>query len=216
MNLIDSEDQKNSFNKDHNYGKANLANKKEQNEENSQFECEWCNYKTNKKFDYDRHLTTNKHKKQVKVKKHEQYQNKPYECDKCNRRYLHISSLSKHRKTCDEDKSEFMNKLFIKVIEQNTEVISKLSNNSSDVQDVLKEVIKNGMLNQTHNNSHNSISNSNNISNSNINSNNTFNLQVYLNETCKDAMNLSEFVNQIFPTLEELEKTAREGYANGC
>jgi hypothetical protein len=74
-----------------------------------------------------------------------------------------------------------------------------------DLNTIIKELIKNGITNtNTNTNSYNTK-----------NINNTFNLQVYLNETCKNAMNLSDFIETIKPTIEELELTGREGYVKG-
>ena len=117
---------------------------------------------------------------------------------------------ARHRKKCN-DKYEITKKNS----EHDNEIITKdimkfIMSNNIEWQSIMKEVIKNGLLNNSHN------TNTNNSHNTNTNNiNNTFNLQVYLNETCKNAMNLSEFIDMIKPTIEELELTGREGYVKG-
>jgi hypothetical protein len=111
----------------------------------------------------------------------------------CGKEYMHLSSLSKHKKICNyiqienEDSENSIDKdLIMMLIKQNSELL---------------EVIKNG----THNtNSHN------------INSNNkSFNLQFFLNETCKDAMNIMDFVESIQLQLSDLERVGELGYVEG-
>ena len=82
-----------------------------------------------------------------------------------------------------------------------------LIKNNTEVQKMMLDMIKNG----THNINSN---NTNNITNNTTN-NKTFNLNVYLNETCKDAMNITEFINSINFNLEDLENTGRKGYIEG-
>ena len=104
-----------------------------------------------------------------------------------------MSSLHKHKKVCnylesnDESKDEKENALIMMLVKQNSELL---------------EVIKNGTHNtNSHNNSHSH--------------NKTFNLQFFLNETCKDAMNITDFVNSIKVTLMDLEKVGEIGYVEG-
>jgi hypothetical protein len=209
--------------RDHNYGKTNSTNENAQIAQNAHptFECKCCIYKTNKKSDYNRHLCSNKHNKKFSLSlKHNnnlQKQKNTFECEHCNKCYQHSSSLSKHKKTCnlsdsaitklEIDETNPINKLVLKIVEENSNLVNKIANDSTELHNILKEIIKNGIITNSQINT--------NINSNNTNSNNTFNLQVYLNETCKDAMNLSEFVNKIVPTIEELEKTAREGYVKG-
>jgi hypothetical protein len=144
-----------------------------------------------------------------------------YKCS-CNKLFKNRSGLWKHKKLnkCSENdvkeniinenevkENDVTNKLILKIFEENNNLVSKLANDNTELQNIIKEMLKNGLTNNSHN--------TNNITNTNSNNNNTFNLQVYLNETCKNAMNLSEFIEQITPTLEELELTGRVGYAKG-
>jgi hypothetical protein len=126
-------------------------------------------------------------------------------------KYTTQSGLWKHKKICNieeynnnkEESNDNTNKLILKIFEENSNLINKLANDNTELHNIIKEIVKSGITTNSHNtntiNSHNK----------------TFNLHMYLNETCKNAMNLSEFIETIKPTLEELELTGRVGYAKG-
>jgi hypothetical protein len=125
-----------------------------------------------------------------------------YECE-CGKKYNSNSGLWKHKKNCIQhncnDKFTTMNQLsndfkitpnmFYDLLKQNNELQKNLI-------EIAKE------------------KGSTNISNY-VNNNKTFNLQVFLNETCKDAINLSDFVEQIQVSISDLEETGKLGYAEG-
>ena len=164
--------------------------------------CELCNYKTSKKSNFDEHILTRKHKKSM-FSNQIQPISSPFDtnsdskfvCNICNKKYSDNSGLWRHKKKCNissfEKKDNYHEELSDKelmmiIVKQNSQLL---------------DVIKNG--------THNTI-------NSNNNSNNkTFNLQFFLNETCKDAINISDFVNSIKPQLADLETTGRLGYVEG-
>ena len=156
--------------------------------------CECCDYTARDAYDYEKHLATQKHSRLTNATKNREKsgdEDSTFIC-KCGKNYKHTSSLYKHKKDCDfleskdESKDEKENALIMMLVKQNSELL---------------EVIKNG----THNtNSHNKNSH-----------NKTFNLQFFLNETCKDAMNITDFVNSIKVTLMDLEKVGEIGYVEG-
>jgi hypothetical protein len=164
----------------------------------NRFVCETCDFKCYMKCDWDRHITRAKHLKAVNGNELETKKlKKTYNCD-CGKLFLSNSGLWKHKKGCnnlEEIKNEFEEKkdeasdkdLIMMLVKQNTELL---------------EVIKNGTHNTT--NSHNTISH-----------NKTFNLQFFLNETCKDAMNIMDFVDSIKLQLTDLEKVGRIGFVEG-
>jgi hypothetical protein len=148
------------------------------------FICESCFFSSCNKNDYQRHLNTKKHARnisqQISLKN-----NQNLTCENCNKNYKNRTGLWRHKKTCmNLDKEHVL----LKIIQNNTEVASKMF-----------DVIKNGTNNINFNNT----------------TNKTFNLNVYLNETCKDAMNISDFVSSINLSLEDLENTGRNGYVEG-
>jgi hypothetical protein len=161
------------------------------------FSCNYCDYNTSKKSSYVKHLSTDKHKKITNGSKMvvNDSEKTPkvaqiYTCS-CGKTYKYDSGYYRHKKTCDvspdaiDDISD--KKLIVMLVKQNSELL---------------EVIKNGTHNTT--NSHNTNSN-----------NKTFNLQFFLNETCKDAMNIMDFVDSIKLQLTDLEKVGQIGYVGG-
>jgi hypothetical protein len=130
--------------------------------------------------------------------------NAEFNCIKCGQMYLSQSGLWKHSKKCninDEQTSD-------NVDTSNKEIIMMLIKDNNEIKNMMLEqqkyiidIVKNG----THNNT---INNYGNI-------NKTFNLQVFLNETCKDAINMSDFINQMQVSISDLETTGKLGYAEG-
>jgi hypothetical protein len=180
------------------------------------FSCEHCNFKCFKQSDWGRHIVRPKHlsnEKRYKMSLNgdEKTPEFEYKCE-CGKIYRHNSGLWRHKKTCIgicieiEDKLEITPntqltpELVIKLIEQNKELQQTLIDQNKTIIELAQ---KSG--------SHNTINNNNNCGNNNK----TFNLQVFLNETCKDAINMSDFVNQLQVSLSDLEETGRIGYAEG-
>jgi hypothetical protein len=180
------------------------------------FNCELCDFTSSKKSDWDRHLSTQKHYKKHKIftniyKENAEIQINKFVCD-CGKEYKYRQSLYLHKKKgCIPPKSIDLEEEAEEEDESKTELslltslIMEMMKSNQDLQKSLIEVCKNG------------TSNSNTqISNSMVNSNNkTFNLQVFLNETCKDAMNLTDFVNSLQIQMSDLEKIGKEGFVNG-
>jgi len=190
-----------------------LASKNEQNEQ-IKFSCNICNYICCKKFNYDRHLLSSKHLKltvgDALANKNEQNEqkNKKYCCEKCNKLYSSRNGLWKHTKNCNtniplvENENEDANK---KDEISDKELIMMLIKDNSEFKNMMMKVIENGTYNvttnnnTTHTNSHNKA----------------FNLNFFLNETCKDAMNIMDFVESIQLQLSDLESVGEKGYIEG-
>ena len=193
---------------------------KEKNCENL-YHCLFCNYKCSVKFSYDRHLLTSKHKnkenetnetKNETKKEKKEKKEKSMVCD-CGLVCYSRSTLWRHKKTCNkititDSNVESMDKdqIIIMLIKQNSELIKETSDFKNIViehQNTMMKVIENGSHNQ------NTINNT-------INSHNkTFNLQFFLNETCKNAMNITDFVESIKLQLSDLENVGKIGYVEG-
>ena len=167
------------------------------------FHCDSCDYKCSRKSSWDKHLTTAKHQNtyQYLPKKLQ----KIYTCD-CNKIYNHKQSLYAHRKKCIVvNKTSHHNvdiidtTIILQLLKQNDEFKSLIIEQNKTIfeqNNKLLDICKNG----THNtNSHNK----------------TFNLQVFLNETCKDAMNIMEFVDSIKLQLSDFERVGEVGFVNG-
>jgi hypothetical protein len=169
------------------------------------FECIQCDYKTSNIKDYNKHLQTGKHTNRIKLNDLEQKNPKNPQivnCKYCNKCYKARNSLwyhqqkcssaevvnNVHKKNAEQFEKEFIDKdaLIIELLKQNKELL---------------EIVKNGTTNHSHNhtNSHNKA----------------FNLNFFLNETCKDAMNITDFVESIKLQLSDLERVGELGYVEG-
>jgi len=163
------------------------------------FHCEKCDFFTSRKSHFDRHNTTLKHKRIIMD--NEKVPN-VFSCENCGKKYNFLSGLCKHKKKCTKEIIKIMNDLSDK------DLIIKLLKQNDEFKDLLFEQNKSLMEMASKNNSI--------ISNNMINSNNkTFNLQVFLNETCKDAMNLMEFVDSLQLQLSDLENVGKNGFVKG-
>ena len=172
------------------------------------FYCELCDYKCFMLQHWKQHILTKKHKKCIfnnndnSVNDYITY----FECC-CGKAYKDRSGLWRHKKKCNgikecmpyiDKNNPITPELVIKLIEQNKELQQTLIDQNKTIIELAK---KSGSYNTTNTNCGNN--------------NKTFNLQLFLNETCKDAINMSDFVNQIKVSLSELEETGKIGYAEG-
>jgi hypothetical protein len=177
------------------------------------YKCNSCDYVTSRKSQYERHLTTDKHKNgtfETNETKKVPKSSIKLQCY-CNLHFNSRTTLWRHKKICStiNDNTIIINdkltndkltndKLTNDKLTDNN-LILMLINECKDIRNENKElikIIKNGTYN--------------------INSNNkTFNLNFFLNETCKDAMNITDFVNSIKIQLSDLENVGKIGYVEG-
>jgi hypothetical protein len=171
------------------------------------FYCLCCDYNTSRKSSYDKHLLTQKHHSLTSVNKaltnscEKCTERTNYRCHLCDKQYKSRVGLWKHSKTCNfEDKTEKNEisdkELIVMIMKQNAELMKE----NSEMKNMMMDVIKTG----THNTTNNTINNHNN-----------FNLNFFLNETCKNALNIDDFVSSVKVSLSELENTGRRGYVEG-
>jgi hypothetical protein len=171
----------------------------------SKFYCECCDYNTCKKSDFAKHLTTDKHKnnengsKMVVNGSEKSPKVAQYVCE-CGKIYKYDSGYYRHKKNCNgvnitmTTDEPIDKELIMMLLKQNSQLIQQNA-----------DLVKNSSITTT--NSHN---------NTNTNSHNkTFNLQFFLNETCKNAMNIKEFVDSIKLQLSDLESVGKIGYVEG-
>ena len=176
------------------------------------FHCEICDYTCSKQSDYKKHTTTRKHQLSTNLQHSStEFVAKIFIC-KCGKSYKDRTGLWYHSKKCEVQPNIFDAQIFIDLLKQNQEfkeIIIQQNNKLNEQNSMLHEQ-NNKIINVLETN------NGNNITNSNINSNNkTFNLQVFLNEDCKDAMNITDFVNSINLQLSDLEHVGKVGYVEG-
>jgi len=169
--------------------------------------CENCNFNTSNKKDYSRHLLTDKHFSLSNPNLENPKKPKPiiFNCI-CGKSYKHLSSLCGHKKKCNSIKTpnetEIINNNYATNKDETNkdELINYLIKENQEFKNLILEIIKK----DTYNNSNNNNSH-----------NKTFNLQFFLNETCKDAMNIMDFVESIKVQLCDLEKVGQIGYVEG-
>lgn len=171
------------------------------------YKCELCKYQTNKKSDFAKHIKTSKHLcAEIGDIDLSANNDNRYVCA-CGRTYKYDSGYYRHIKKCRQ--TTISSKMIT------TDLVMELVQGNKDLKDIILQqhnTINNLVNNHFHftNNSY-----STNISN-NVNSmNKTFNLHFFLNETCKNAMNISDFVSNIKMELNDLETTGKIGYVDG-
>ena len=175
------------------------------------FNCEKCDYFTSVKSNYNKHLLTVKHlttngngksnKTITNIKKHI--------CELCNKIYTDRSGLWRHKTKCEKTTNKKMtnenetNKTEPDVINMIMEVVKQNTEFKELILEQNKQIIELSSKPTTNNNTTNNTTN------------NSFNLQFFLNETCKDALNITEFISQLQVGIKDLEETGRLGYADG-
>ena len=178
------------------------------------FCCNLCDYVTSRKYNFSVHINSSKHQNGNKMEtfgnqnqqNQQNQQPSEYPCDKCSKIFKNRSGLWKHNnkyhlKINEKPSSLITTELVLELIKDNKELKEIICQQNNKLNNMFNDVIKN---NQT------SIHNTtNNISNK------SFNLNFYLNETCKEAINITDFVSSIKLSLDDLENTGRKGYIDG-
>ena len=170
----------------------------------NKFYCENCNFNTSRKSHYDKHLLTKKHK--YLQNNYAVATKKKYVCD-CGKEYNYRQSLYNHRKTCKGEKKENiiiqsenkdeMKELVFKLISENQELKNTVLQENKELRKQISELIP-------------KVGNT-------INSNNKqkFNINVFLNEKCKDALSMDEFIDKIEVSMKNLLTTKEKGQVYG-
>jgi len=172
------------------------------------FACSCCDYTTSRKSNFDKHLSTSKHASQsapTTLATPQATTQPTFSCEKCGKCYFNRTGLWRHNKkgcyfsqpiediqTVQNLSSVLDKDMMIMFFKQNQEFQKQLF-------DMMKE----------------NLGTINNHSNNTTTNNTKFNLNLFLNETCKDAMNLSEFVDTLQITVDDLENVGKLGYAEG-
>ena len=187
------------------------------------FHCEKCDFNCSKQSNYEKHLSTRKHKTNYnELQKEEEKMPKKYECI-CGKEYIHRQGLYVHKKKCTYEppkkpKLYEKNKLYEK-----EDIMDVLIKENHEFKNIIIEVVKNNAELQKQNHEFQlkmmemckKGNNINTNTNNSYNNNKTFNLQFFLNEQCKDAMNLTEFVDSMTLEFSDLEDVGKLGYVEG-
>ena len=178
------------------------------------FYCEKCAFNTSNKCNYLKHLDTRKHKILTNTYKNlAENASSLYVC-LCGKKYKHRQSLYAHKKVCEkvceknvENYNVDFKELVCKMMTENNEIKNMLIKENQELRSQISELIpKVGMHNNT-------ITNSS-VINSNV-TNNKFNIQIFLNEQCKDAINMKDFIESIKISLQQLDLIQSKGLAEG-
>jgi hypothetical protein len=169
------------------------------------FYCEKCHYFTDKKSSYDKHLMTSKHLELTKVNDGEQKSclkvaqiDKVISCKFCEKIFKSRVGLWKHNKKCSHS-----NNVVTDNCDKNDKLIEYLMKENKEMKELILEIVKNGTHNTTNNTTHTNSHNK------------AFNLNFFLNETCKNAMNITDFVDSIKLQLSDFMEVGEVGYIQG-
>ena len=187
----------------------------------SEFYCKKCDYKTSKKSNYEKHILTAKHIKSIFVnEKVAKSSASNFVCNFCNRQYKDSSGLWRHNKKCIREKTnivydcddidicstndpnqlETIKELFHEQLKENKELKEMLVEQNKKLIE-LAEKNQGPVTHITNNTTHNTTNN--------------FNMQFFLNEQCKDALNIMDFISQLQMKLTDLEMVGKIGYSEG-
>ena len=186
--------------------------------------CEVCDYSTYNKKDMSKHIDTIKHRKRTNKKSITNIVN-PHVCNNCNKQYYASSGLWYHRQKClskSETVAQEPATTSTTITTSTPSTVTTSTNSTSiiedDIRTILMDLVKQNqelqqqVINLSKENRQ--IVNTGSITHKTNNSKN-FNINFFLNETCKNAMNLSEFVNSIQVDLMDFEMTGKQGYVEG-
>jgi len=173
------------------------------------FYCDICDYKCCKQSDFNKHLITTKHINAYQNLHNDLHKNlqKKYKCN-CGKEYKHRQSMYSHKKKCFQNSFEniqiidnssknemrMLTNLILEVVKSNADIVKSNNELQKQVLEISKDKT-NTFINNCNNK--------------------TFNLNLFLNETCKDAMNITDFVESIKFQLSDLEKVGDIGYVEG-
>jgi len=196
----------------------------------NKYSCDSCHYKCSKHSDYIKHIGTRKHKTATMELLELPDQPAQHICSTCDKNFKTYSGLWKHSHKClptlpptppqipshgdqqlKTSSEDMQMTLILELVKQNQEFKNLLIQQSAQMMEQNKTMIEVAKNSQINNNTiNNTISN-----NTNNSINKTFNLQFFLNETCKDAMNMKDFIKSLELSLPELEKMGEIGFAEG-
>ena len=165
------------------------------------FCCSNCQFITSNKKDYIRHLSTQKHKNRENdtnmIQKNPKKPQTQYECAICKKTYKYPSGLYRHKKKClDYENNDSLNYQLSLSKELILDVVKQQQNQIQELTNTIKELIPK-------------------VGNNITTTNQKFNIQVFLNEKCKDAINMSDFIKSIEVSLQQLDYTKHNGLVNG-
>jgi hypothetical protein len=180
------------------------------------FSCETCDYTTSDSKDYNKHCSTRKHKMMTNDDPVKNNGEPTHICSHCNKPYKTKQSLWVHKQKCKAPEKENISMVFIDDTAQppiHNYIMELLEQNKEFKQTIMDQ--SNKMMDQS-NKMMELAQNQNTTINNNKTINNTqFNLNVFLQQTCKDAINMSDFIDSLEINTKSLERTGTHGYVHG-
>ncbi len=179
------------------------------------FHCIKCEYSTKHKNNWSKHLETKKHK-MLHNTVQETTKSSPkvchqFNCENCGKSYKYLSGLSRHRLRCEKsvahDSYTALNSEALDASKHNVDIIKTQQQQIKQLQNLLEQSIES--------NSHTLNNILPKVGNTTNNINNQMTINLFLNEECRDAMNLTDFVKQIKLSLNDLQYTRDNGYIKG-
>ena len=177
----------------------------------TKFYCEICHYNTSHKGHYNEHINSTKHLQRKHLGNIENTIDDKIDkevenicCKSCNKKFKTRSGLWKHNKKCNCTPNQ-NNTVIEKPDDKNDKLIEYLMKENKEIKEMILEIVKNGITNTNTNHSHNTTNSHN----------KAFNLNFFLNETCKNAMNITDFVDSIKLQLSDLMEVGELGYVEG-
>jgi hypothetical protein len=169
--------------------------------------CEKCNFKCSKLSNYNNHILTAKHKILQNTTNEEQQNAKAFRCD-CGKEYKHHSSLWNHKKKCQYNAEEPIENTFVPEEKEPSDkqlmmtLIKQMAEKDKQMTELTTQITK--IIPK--------IGDTNNSTNTNCN--NTFNVQLYLNNECKNAMSIQDFIKSIELNMSHLKAVTDKGYVD--
>jgi hypothetical protein len=168
------------------------------------FNCESCDYKCCKQSEWTKHILTRKHEIRTSL---EPTIPPKYVCKRCHREYPARNSLWYHQKKCDVNIGDVdkdsdtldinnLTNIIVELVKSNNELHKQSQEFQKQLVDMCQKTTNNTIVNNT-------------------NSNNKFNINMFLDTECKDAMNFEDFVNGIEVSREDIQNNGRMGFVDG-
>ena len=166
-----------------------------------ELKCEKCDFICSKKSIYDKHLRTAKHQMMTNDDTKYPKISAPYVCG-CGKQYKYRQGLHAHKLKCDKLSTRSdSERLVLDLMIQNKELIDLLVSQNNEHKDLMKIVTIANPVSVNTNNT--------------INNNQKFNINLFLNDQCKDAINFADFIKNIEISHQDLENNAQLGFVNG-
>jgi len=177
------------------------------------FECKKCDYRTSRESQYDRHISTAKHQMVTNGKEKVPKVPSKNKCN-CGKEYSHFSGLSRHKKTCDGTlivAPENVSLVPIETSKSDTmiyEILMKLATSTCALEAKVAELSQSNTINNTVNNTANTI-------NANTTNNNNITVNMFLEQYCKDAITIQDFIQSIQTTNDDVLYLTKHGNKEG-